>query len=189
MRSAASSTWKQIQKVLREARGDVEDSELAELAVVYDSLATLLGQALEIDQAAAFAALAVLCGDQDALRLSRGQPQPSGALLGRIRERLLWATVSYDAGSRGRGKRTTEITYRSVNGQPRARQAEADLGYDDLPERARKRMLRSGQAVVGYQLYPPADQPASTQPASTQNDGTQNDHAARHRGPYSREGS
>jgi hypothetical protein len=143
-----------LARFLAEALGDIDEWEIAELASVYDTLALLIKEALGIDKDAAFRMLAVLCGDDDARRQTKGQAAPAAADLQLLRRQLMWVTVTYEHESGSRCRRTTEIAYQIAAGDPRNRRAELDIGYEDLPDRVRRRMFASRQQAVRYQLYP-----------------------------------
>ena len=146
-------------RVLDEIHGEIDGWEMAELAAVYDTLAVLVAEGLDIDSTDAFRTLAVLCDDEDALRLTRGQPEPTSGQLQLLRGRVLWVTVTYECGSGGRSRRVTEIAYKNSTGGLRSAKAALELGYEDLPGRVRERMMTGGQETVRYQLYPaPAPQ-------------------------------
>ena len=123
-------------------------------ASVYDSLALLVGEALDIDASRAFRTLAVLCNDEEARRLTRGQPTPTSSDLQLLRGRVVWITVTYESRADGRSRRSAEVTYKSRAGDLRSVKSALDFGYEDLPGRVRERMMASGQQAVRYQLYP-----------------------------------
>lgn len=148
-----------LTQVLDEVRTELDGYELAELTAVYDTLAIQLAEALDLDAAAAFLALAEFCGDQNAVRLVHGQPAPTPGQLRLLRSRLLWITVTYEAPTGEPSKRVTEISYVNASGALRSAAATVEFGYEDLPDRVRRRMIATGQEAVRYQLYP-ASNPA-----------------------------
>jgi hypothetical protein len=154
VQGAAQYGLRLLSQILDELRGEIDGWEMAELTAVYDTLAMLVADALDIEAAEAFRALAVLCDDKEALRLTRGQAEPTSKLLRLLRERLLWVTVTYDSGMDGRCGRVTDVAYRNAVGDPMSARAAVELGYDDLPGRVRERMISGGQQAVRYQLYP-----------------------------------
>jgi hypothetical protein len=154
---AADYGLRLLSRLLDEVRGEIDGWEMAELAAVYDTLALLIAKALDIDSDRAFRALAVLCADEEARRLTRGQPAPASADLQLLRGRVVWITVTYASLADGRSQRIAEITYKSSAGDLRADRSEVEFGYEDLPGRVRERMLAGGQDTVRYQLYPAPD--------------------------------
>jgi hypothetical protein len=148
-------------RLLSQALDEIDGWELAELAAVYDTLAMLLAQGLGLNETDAFRALSVLCGDADALRLTRGQPEPDTELLRLLRGQIVWVTVTYESAAGGRSRRVAEVAYRNSCGKLRSARTTVDFGYEDLPGRVRERMLSGGRQAVRYQLYPaPVPRPA-----------------------------
>jgi hypothetical protein len=164
---AADYGLRMLSRVIEEVRGEIDGWEMAELASVYDTLTLLIAEVLDIDAGAAFRALAVLCSDDEALRLTRGQPEPTSEHLRLLRSRVLWITVTYEAGESGAGHslRIAEIAYKNAAGELRSARSTLELGYEDLPARARERMLASGQPAIRYQLYPAPLNHSATAPA------------------------
>jgi hypothetical protein len=150
---AADYGLRLLTQVLDEVRDEVDGWEMAEVAAVYDTLTLLVAQALGVNANQSFRALAVLCEDEEALRLTRGQPEPPPALLQRLRSQLIWITVTYESAPNGKSQRIVDITHRNAAGDLRSAKSKIDFGYDDLPEPVRKRMLASGQSAVRYELF------------------------------------
>jgi hypothetical protein len=160
---AADYGLRLLSRLLDEVRGEIDGWEMAELTAVYDTLALLVADALGLGAADAFRSLAVICGDEDALRLTRGQPEPDQAFLRLLHDRVLWVTVTYESEPRGQSRRVTEVAYKNAAGNLWAAKATVNFAYEDLPGRVRGRMLTGGQRAVRYQLYPaPAPGPAAT---------------------------
>ncbi len=169
LQRAAEYGLRMLSRALDEIRGELDGWEMAELAAVYDTLAVLVAEALDIDATDAFRMLAVLCGDEDARRLTRGQPAPTSGQLQWLRGRVLWVTVTYESGSGGRSRRVAEIVYKNSAGDLRSAKAALEFGYEDLPGRVRERMMTDGQQAVRYQLYPaPAPQSGPASAAASQ---------------------
>jgi hypothetical protein len=142
---------------MNDSRDKIDGWDMAELAELYDTLAALIARALELDMDQAFRALAVLCDDDGGLRLPGGQPEPAATHIRLLHSRVLWITVTYESRPDGRGQRVAEVTYQAAAGDLCSARSTLAFGYDDLPSRARQRMLASGQRAVCYQLYPAPD--------------------------------
>jgi hypothetical protein len=142
---------------MKDSRDKIDGWEMAELAEVSDTLAALIGRALELDMDHACRALAVLCDDDEGLRLSRGQPEPTATHMRLLHSRVLWITVTYESLRDGGGQRVAEVTYQGAAGDLCSARSTLAFGYDDLPGLARQRMLASGRRAVCYQLYPVPD--------------------------------
>jgi hypothetical protein len=151
---AADYGLRMLSRLLDEVRGEIDGWEMAELAAVYDTLALLMAEALDLDSSQAFRALAVLCSDDEALRLTRGQPEPTSAQMQLLRSRVIWITVTYESAANGRSRRVTEITYENAAGELRSAKSALDFSYEDLPNHVRDRMTASGKRAFRYQLYP-----------------------------------
>jgi hypothetical protein len=169
---AADCGLRLLSRLLDGVRGEIDGWEMAELAAVYDTLATLVADTLGLDAADALSALALLCGDEEALRLTRGRPETNLAMLGLLMDGLLWVTVTYESGPRGQSLRVTEVAYRKATGDLRSAKAAVEFAYEDLPGRVRERMLTTGQHAVRYQLYPaPTSAPSAPDDDVTGADG------------------
>jgi len=154
VQQAAGYGLRMLWRILDEVRGEIDGWEMAELAAVYDALALLIAEALDLDSSQAFNALAVLCSDAEALRLTRGQPEPIFAQMQLLRSQVIWITVTYGSAAHGRGWRLTEIAFKNAAGDLRSTKSTVDFRYDDLPKHVRGRMTGSGQRAIRYQLYP-----------------------------------
>ena len=154
---AADYGLRLLSRLLDEVRGEIDGWEMAELAAVYDTLALLVAEVLDTDTGRAFRVLAVVCGDEEARRLTRGQPEPTTADLQLFRSRVLWITVTYETQSGGRSRRIVEITHKTMTGDLRLAKSALDFDYEDLPDRVRKRMTAGLKQAIRYQLYPAPD--------------------------------
>ncbi|RKS74312.1 hypothetical protein BZB76_2823 [Actinomadura pelletieri DSM 43383] len=148
-----------LAQVVSGVEKDLSTHETAEVAVVYDTLASQVADVFGMDVPDAFRALVELCDDPSARLLVTGQPEPDATRLAALRSRLVWATVTYQAPVGGRCRRTTEIVYRSREGDPRSQKVAQQFGWEDLPDRARERLVLGEVPAVRYQLYPPKPQP------------------------------
>lgn len=149
-----------LSRLLDRVRWDLDGYEMAELTSVYDTLAVQVADLLGLDPRTAFVGLTVLCDDQNARRLVQDQPQPAAEEERLLRSRLLWITVTYEAAPDRPVRRITGIAYRKDDGSLKSGTTSLEFGYEDLPERVRERMLRTGHPTVRFQLYPVAGQQA-----------------------------
>jgi hypothetical protein len=149
-----------LARLLDRVRGGLDEREFAEVTAVYDLLADEAVKAFGLpDTAAAFRALAELCDDPEAGRLLAAQPPAAPGHLRLLRDRVLWITVTYHGGERP-GRECRIIYTGPGNGDPLAVHAFVDFPYEDLPARARARMIQTGQPTVRFELYSVAGQAA-----------------------------
>lgn len=142
---------------MKDSRGKIDGWEMAELAEVYDTLAALIARALGLDVDHACRALALLCDDDEGLRLSGGQPEPAATHMRLLHSRVLWITVTYESRPDRGGQRVAEVIYQAAAGDLCSARSTLAFGHDDLPGQVRQRMLASGRRAVCYQLYPAPD--------------------------------
>jgi hypothetical protein len=147
-----------LTRLLTDVERDLAEREIAEVAVVYDTLAGQVADVFGITSPEAFRLLVELCDDEEARLLLTDQPEPSVALLAQMRSRLVWVTVTYQAPPGGRCRRSAEIVYKGREGAPVSRKVTQELVWEDLPDRARERLLTGVVQTVRYQLYPAVPQ-------------------------------
>lgn len=145
-----------LTRLLADVERDLAEREIAEVAVVYDTLAGQVAEVFGIAPPEAFRLLVELCADEEARLLLTDQAEPSADLLAQMRSRLVWITVTYQAPPGGRCRRSAEIVYRVRGGGPVSRKVTQELAWEDLPDRARERLLIGEVQAVRYQLYPAA---------------------------------
>jgi len=132
---------------------DLARRDLAEVALVYDALAEQLADITKGPAEQIFPALAVLCQDPSAARLTQQLPPPPAEHVAALRDTVLRIRVSYQAPRGGAPRRVIELVYRS-DGKPVARTIEHKFQWEDLPEDVRAQILTTDQRDVTYQLYP-----------------------------------
>lgn len=143
-----------LAQVLEKTSDDLDAYEMAERAVIYDTLAGLVADRFDITQDDAFRALVELCPDELASQLVHGQPVPPLAHVELLQKQLGIVTVKYERGQDTRFSRVTEIVFRA-DGEKWPRVTEViELTYEDIPRMARERLIYENKDAVRYQLYP-----------------------------------
>jgi hypothetical protein len=135
--------------------GPGEPSESADVyTVIAEQVAHLAGQ----PAAAAMAAIAQLCPDEDAQALAAGLPPAPAGLVERLRNHLVWITVSYQMPPKAESQRVIQITHRPGTGSDvLALKIAEQLAWDDVPAAARARALGDNVHEITYQIYPQRD--------------------------------
>lgn len=148
-----------IESVLRGIHG----GDQAETVLVYKLLAEQISPVVGMTEEEAFGALIELC-DEQRLRADDGDesqaPQARPELVERLRENILWITVAYSARQPGNqrpaNRREIHITRIGSGGEPVRVEVTHELAWDDLPPKAREKLLEAGAgpATLSYQLFP-----------------------------------
>jgi hypothetical protein len=139
---------------LDEIKAEQEGDQMAEVALVYVTLAEQVGQLVQRSEQDLLAALIELCDDESARPLLRGQAAPSSELVQLLRGRMVWITVTYDGTPKGPCQRVIEVVHRGGAGELATRKVTHRLGWDDLPDDVRGRIVGKNQTTVRFQLYP-----------------------------------
>ncbi|WP_329179196.1 hypothetical protein [Streptomyces sp. NBC_01477] len=143
-----------LARLLDGVQSGLEDGELVEVALVYDTLATETARLFTLAVPEAFRALVELCDDTRARRLLAGQPAASPDVLDLLRRRLIWLTVTYEWPAAGPRRRVVEIVHRTPQGALLSCDVAQAVSWQDLPDRVRSRLLAGTGQAVRYQLYP-----------------------------------
>jgi hypothetical protein len=139
---------------LNEIRAEQEADQMAEVALVYATLAEQVAQLVQRAEQDLFAGLIELCDDEAARPLLAGQAPAPRELVDLLRGRMVWITVTYDTSPREPCRRMVEIVHRGGEGELATRKVTHRLTWDDLPSDVRGRVLERNQTTVRFQLYP-----------------------------------
>lgn len=144
-------------RVTDELGAEIADRELAEVALVYNTLAEQVAELLGVPVPDAFRALVELCADEAALPLVREPPAVDPGLLELLRRHMVWITVTYHAWRPWPCRRVIEIVHSPPEGDVLSRKVSHVIGWKDLPEDVRQRILTRRRQAVRFQLYSMAD--------------------------------
>lgn len=122
------------------------DPETVQRATVYSAAAEHLAPLVHTTEAAAFRALAVLCGE----RWDGADP----AVVEALRHILVRITVRYEVADLGPVGREVEIWSGADRSGITRQRIQQRISWDDTPADVRARRLEHGDPAVSFQLYP-----------------------------------